>query len=85
MSSEHAPRRAQVIMVEPALSQLQKLTASETHRLDRVIVAIRVTPELGAQVPDTLLRDYADDVHGVRVIYYVMALRQNTIVAYVEA
>jgi hypothetical protein len=85
LSPEHAPRRAQVIMVEPALSQLQKLTAAETHRLDRVIVAIRVNPELGAQVPDTLLRDYADDVHGVRVIYYLMALRQNTIVTCIEA
>lgn len=36
-------------------------------------------------MPDTLLRDYADDVDEVRVIYYVTALRQITIVAYVEA
>ncbi len=54
-------------------------------RLDRVIVAISVNPELGTPVPDTLLRDYVDDVDGVRVIYYVTALRQITIVAYVEA
>lgn len=33
----------------------------------------------------TLLRDYVDDIDGVRVIYYVTALRQITIVAYVEA
>ncbi|MEU6672236.1 hypothetical protein [Streptomyces sp. NPDC046727] len=75
MSPEHGPRRSQVVLVEPALSQLQKLTAAETHRLDRAIVAIRVNPELGALVPDTLLRDYVDDVDGVRVIYYVTALR----------
>ncbi|MER5747085.1 hypothetical protein ABT097_27925 [Streptomyces sp. NPDC002225] len=85
MSPEYGARRSQVVMVEPALSQLEKLTAAETHRLDRAIVALSVNPELGAEVPGTLLRDYADDVDGVRVIYYVTALRQITIVAYVEA
>lgn len=85
VSPEHGPRRSQVVLVEPALSQLAKLTAAETHRLDRAIVAISVNPELGTPVPDTLLRDYVDDVDGVRVIYYVTALRQITIVAYVEA
>lgn len=43
-------------MVEPALTQLTKLTANETHRLARAIVAISVNPELGTAVPDTLLR-----------------------------
>ncbi|MFF9131488.1 hypothetical protein [Streptomyces sp. NPDC014806] len=85
MSPEHAPRRSQVVMVEPALSQLQKLTAAETHRLDRVIVAISVNPELGTPVPDTLLRDHADDVDGARVICYATALRHIAILAYVEA
>ncbi len=69
----------------PVLSQMAKLTAAETHRLDRVFVAISVSPELGSPVPDTLLRDYIDDVDGFRVIYYVTALRQISIVAYVEA
>ncbi|CAL9636224.1 hypothetical protein SUDANB120_06213 (plasmid) [Streptomyces sp. enrichment culture] len=36
-------------------------------------------------MPNTLLRDYADEVDGVRVIYFVTALRTITIVAYVEA
>ncbi|MGQ4353048.1 hypothetical protein [Streptomyces drozdowiczii] len=85
MSPEHSARRSQVVMVEPALTQLGKLTASETHRLDRAIVAISVNPNLGNPVPGTLLRDYTDDVDGVRVIYYVTALRTITIVAYVEA
>lgn len=85
VSPEHGPRRSQVVLVEPALSQLAKLTAAETHRLDRVIVAFSVSPELGTPVPDTLLRDYVDDVDGVRVIYYVTALRPVAIVAYVEA
>ncbi|MFF8513214.1 hypothetical protein ACF064_34680 [Streptomyces sp. NPDC015492] len=75
VSPDHSPRRSQVVMVEPALSQLEKLTARETHRLDRTIVAISVNPELGTPVPDTLLRDYIDDVDGVRVIYYVTAFR----------
>ncbi|MER5617981.1 hypothetical protein [Streptomyces sp. NPDC002215] len=85
MSPEHAARRARVIMVEPALTQLTKLTANETHRLDRAIVAISVNPELGTEVPDTLLRDYTDEVDGVRIVYFVTALRTITIVAYVEA
>lgn len=62
-------------MVEPALTQLGKLDASETHRLDRAIVAISVNPGLGTEVPGTLLRDYTDDIDGVRVIYYITALR----------
>ncbi|MFJ9412425.1 hypothetical protein [Streptomyces sp. NPDC101393] len=85
MSPDHGARRSQVVMVEPALTQLAKLTASETHRLDRAIVAISVNPKLGTEVPGTLLRDYADEIDGVRVIYYVTALRTITIVAYVEA
>ncbi|MGW9372394.1 hypothetical protein ACWGVR_20500 [Streptomyces xanthophaeus] len=85
MSPEHAAGRSRVIMVEPALTQLTKLTANDTHRLDRAIVAISVNPELGTAVPDTLLRDYADEIDGVRVVYFVTALRTITIVAYVEA
>lgn len=54
-------------MVEPALTQLAKLNASETHRLDRAIVAISVNPELGTEVPDTMLRDYADEIGRAHV------------------
>ncbi|MFG3545760.1 hypothetical protein [Streptomyces clavifer] len=85
MSPDPGARRARVITVEPALTQLAKLTASETHRLDRAIVAISVNPELGTEVPGTLLRDYSDEIDGVRVIYFVTALRTITIVAYIEA
>ncbi|MCX4461284.1 hypothetical protein OOK58_00955 [Streptomyces sp. NBC_01728] len=85
MSLDHGARRSRVILVEPALTQLAKLTADETHRLDRAIVAISVNPELGTEVPGTLLRDYVDEVDGVRVIFYVTALGSITIVAYVEA
>ncbi|MFF2430922.1 hypothetical protein [Streptomyces mirabilis] len=74
MSPEHGARRSRVILVEPPLTQLAKLTASETHRLDRAIVAISVNPELGTEVPGTLLRDYVDEIDGVRVIFYVTAL-----------
>ncbi|MEU9144145.1 hypothetical protein [Streptomyces sp. NPDC048349] len=85
MSPDHSERRSHVVMVEPALTQLAKLTANETHRLDRAIVAISVNPRLGTGVPGTPLRDYVDEIDGVRVIYYVTALRTITIVAYVEA
>ncbi|CAM5467953.1 hypothetical protein [Streptomyces avidinii] len=50
-----------------------------------MIVAISVNPRLGTEVPGTLLRDYADEIDEVRVIYYVTALRTITIVAYIEA
>ncbi|MCX4597007.1 hypothetical protein OG819_47490 [Streptomyces sp. NBC_01549] len=79
MSLDHGARRSRVILVEPALTQLAKLTADETHRLDRAIVAISVNPELGTEVPGTLLRDYVDEVDGVRVIFYVTALGSGVI------
>ncbi|WP_432101252.1 hypothetical protein [Streptomyces sp. WAC 04229] len=85
MSHEHGARSSRVILVEPALTHLAKLTASETHRLDRAIVAISVDPEVGSLVPGTLLRDYVDEFDDVRVIFYVTALRAITIVACVEA
>ncbi|MFD9240636.1 hypothetical protein ACFV0D_01610 [Streptomyces sp. NPDC059556] len=85
MSPEHGTRCSRVIMVEPAFTQLAKLTASETHRLDRGIIAISVNSELGTEVPGTLLRGYADEVDGVRVIFFVSALGSITIVAFVEA
>ncbi|WP_327242339.1 hypothetical protein [Streptomyces sp. NBC_01320] len=71
--------------MEPALTQLTKLTAGETHRLDRAIVAISVNPELGALIPGSLLRDYVDEIDGVRVIFFVTALQTITVVAYIEA
>ncbi|MCX4530250.1 hypothetical protein OHA79_42990 [Streptomyces sp. NBC_00841] len=85
MSPEHGPRRSRVITVEPALTQLTKLTAGETHRLDRAIVAISVNPELGTLIPGSLLRDYVDEIDGVRVISFVTALQTITVVAYIEA
>ncbi|MGW1087960.1 hypothetical protein ACWD4L_16870 [Streptomyces sp. NPDC002596] len=85
MSPEHGPRRSRVITVEPALTQLTKLTAGETHRLDRAIVAISVNPELGILIPGSLLRDYVDEIDGVRVIFFVTALQTITVVAYIEA
>ncbi|MFE4830744.1 hypothetical protein [Streptomyces sp. NPDC056672] len=48
--------------MELALSQLAKVTAAETHHLDRAIVAFSVNPEFGTPAPSTLLRDYVDDI-----------------------
>ncbi|WP_299537309.1 hypothetical protein [uncultured Streptomyces sp.] len=71
MSPDPGARRARVITVEPALTQLTKFTADETHRLDRAIVAISVNPDPGTGIPGTLLRDSTDDIDGVRVIHFV--------------
>ncbi|MGW3494820.1 hypothetical protein [Streptomyces sp. NPDC001020] len=46
---------------------------------------ISVKPELGTPVPDTLVPDCVDERRWGSVICYVTALRQITIVAYVEA
>ena len=71
--------------MEPATTQLTKLSPAETHRLDRAIVAISVNPGLGTAIPDTLLRDYVDEIDGVRVIFYETGLHTIVVVAYIEA
>ncbi|MGW6916251.1 hypothetical protein ACWGB8_20880 [Kitasatospora sp. NPDC054939] len=85
MSPSHAPRRAEVLLHPPATRQLEKLTAAETHRLDRALVAISVRPDLGTLRPEAPLRDYRDEVEGVRVVYFATALHTMVIAVYVEA
>ncbi|MFE7391848.1 hypothetical protein [Streptomyces sp. NPDC057582] len=48
-------------------------------------MAISVNPELGTLIPGSLLRDYVDEIDGVRVIFFVTALQTITVVAYIEA
>jgi hypothetical protein len=81
----HSPRRAKVTFVEPAVSQLGKLTAAQVHALDRAVVALSVRPDIGCLSPDGRLRDYRDDLEEVRVIYFVTALQTVVVVTYLEA
>ncbi|MQS16110.1 type II toxin-antitoxin system RelE/ParE family toxin [Streptomyces kaniharaensis] len=78
------PRRAEVAFSDLAARQLEKLTAAQIHRLDRALVTISVRPDLGQPMPDGRLRDYRDDIEGVRVIYHVTVLRTIVVVGYVE-
>ncbi|MDH6130044.1 hypothetical protein [Kitasatospora sp. GP82] len=85
MSPSHAPRRAQVVFVEPAIGQIDKLTERETHALDRALVAVSVRPDIGTLRSDAPVRDYRDEVEGVRVIYFATALQRIVVAVYIEA
>ncbi|MFF4139109.1 hypothetical protein ACFY1B_48745 [Streptomyces mirabilis] len=83
-------RRAQVAFSDSAAKQLENLTSeAEIHALDRALVVISVDPEIGEPIPgDTThpeLRQYADEIERVRVLYFVTALRTVVVVAYIEA
>ncbi|MFB7446727.1 hypothetical protein [Streptomyces mirabilis] len=83
-------RRAQVAFSDSAAKQLENLTDEhQIHALDRALVAISVDPEIGEPIPgDTThpeLRQYADEIERVRVLYFVTALRTVVVVAYIEA
>jgi mRNA-degrading endonuclease RelE of RelBE toxin-antitoxin system len=85
MSRSHGPRRARVEYTELVEDQVAKLTAAELHRLDRAVVAVSVDPEIGAPSRHPALRDYRDEIEGVRIVYYVTAMRLVLVLAYVEA
>lgn len=61
---------------------------AEIHALDRALVVISVDPDVGEPIlGDTAgpqLRQYADEVESVRVLYFVTALRTVVVVAYIE-
>ncbi|MEV6533642.1 hypothetical protein AB0M86_29290 [Streptomyces sp. NPDC051639] len=84
-----ARRRAQIAFSDAAAKQLENLTDEhQIHALDRALVAISVDPGIGEAIPgDTTqpqLRQYADDIEHVRVLYFVTALRTVVAVAYIE-
>ncbi|WP_442816082.1 type II toxin-antitoxin system RelE/ParE family toxin [Streptomyces sp. NBC_01233] len=83
------PRRARIVFSESAAKQLEDLTAEGAiHALDRALVAISVNPEIGEPIPadgtGPELRQYADEIEDVRVLYFVAALRTVVVVAYIE-
>ena len=89
MPSVHGPRRARIAFSDSAAKQLENFTReAEIHALDRALVVISVDPDVGEPIPgDTAgpqLRQYADEVEAVRVLYFVTALRTVVVVAYIE-
>lgn len=84
MSPSHEPRRARVEYTEQIEDQVAKLTASELHRLDCAVVAVSVDPEIGGPSRQPALREYRDEVEGVRIVYYETALRLIIVLAYVQ-
>ncbi|MGW3327820.1 hypothetical protein [Streptomyces virginiae] len=82
-------RRARIAFSDAAAKQLENITTErEIHALDRALVVISVDPDIGEPIPgDTTgpqLRQYADDLEAVRVLYFVTALRTVVVVAYIE-
>ncbi|MFE1198450.1 hypothetical protein ACFW6E_37860 [Streptomyces olivaceoviridis] len=81
MAPQHGPRRARIAFSDSAAKQLENITSeSELHALDRALVVVSVDPEAGEPIPgDTTgpqLREYADEVERVRLLYWVTALKK---------
>ncbi|MGW0790435.1 hypothetical protein ACWD04_19830 [Streptomyces sp. NPDC002911] len=82
-------RRARIAFSDFAVKQFEELSENAVHALDRTLVAISVDPDIGDPIPgpttQPALRQYADEVEDVRVLYFVTALRTVVVVAYIEA
>ncbi|MDL5206637.1 hypothetical protein [Streptomyces sp. ALI-76-A] len=89
MAPQHGPRRARIVFSDSATKQLENITSeAEIHALDRALVVISVDPDVGEPLPGDAsgpqLRQYADEVERVRLLYWVSALRTVVVVAYIE-
>jgi hypothetical protein len=89
MAQPHGPRRARIAFSDSAAKQLEQITSeADIHALDRALVVISVDPDVGEPIPSNTagpaLRQYADEVEQVRVLYFVTALRTVVVVAYIE-
>lgn len=89
MPTPHGPRRARITFSDSAAKQLESITSeADIHALDRALVVVSVDPEVGEPIPGTAagpqLREYADDVERVRLLYWVSVLRTVVVVAYLE-
>ncbi|GGZ29121.1 hypothetical protein [Streptomyces nitrosporeus] len=89
MAPQHARRRARIAFTDSATKQLENITSeAEIHALDRALVVVSVDPEVGEPIPGSAagpqLREYADEVERVRLLYWVTALRTVVVVAYLE-
>ncbi|MFD3908977.1 hypothetical protein ACFXOL_31825 [Streptomyces californicus] len=89
MDRQHGPRRARIAFSDSAAKQLDSIgDEAELHALDRALVVISVDPEAGEPLPGNTagpqLRQYADDVERVRLVYWVTALKTVVVVAFIE-
>uniref|UniRef100_UPI00366F0A57 hypothetical protein n=1 Tax=Bacillus tropicus TaxID=2026188 RepID=UPI00366F0A57 len=89
MPPPHGPRRARITFSDSAAKQLENITSeADIHALDRALVVVSVDPEVGEPIPGSgagpQLREYADDVERVRLLYWVSVLRTVVVVAYLE-
>lgn len=89
MPTPHGPRRARITFSDSAAKQLESITSeADIHALDRALVVVSVDPEVGEPIPGSAagpqLREYADDVERVRLLYWVSVLRTVIVVAYLE-
>lgn len=89
MPTPHGPRRARITFSDSAAKQLESITSeADIHALDRALVVVSVDPEVGQPIPGSAagpqLREYADDVERVRILYWVSVLRTVIVVAYLE-
>ncbi|WP_411575137.1 hypothetical protein [Streptomyces fradiae] len=89
MAPQHARRRARIAFTDSAAKQLENITSeAEIHALDRALVVVSVDPEIGEPIPgsaaDPQLRECADEVERVRLLYWVTALKTVVVVAYLE-
>ncbi|MGW3521718.1 hypothetical protein [Streptomyces hydrogenans] len=82
-------RRARIVFTDSAAKQLENITSEAgIHALDRALVVVSVDPEVGEPIPGSAvgpqLREYADEVERVRLLYWVTALKTVVVVAYLE-
>ncbi|WLQ53674.1 hypothetical protein P8A21_39685 (plasmid) [Streptomyces poriferorum] len=89
MPAPHSPRRARIAFSDSAAKQLDALTSeAELHALDRALVVVSVHPNVGRPIPagaaGPQLREYADEVEHVRLLYWVSALGTIVLVAFIE-
>ncbi|MEU9530053.1 hypothetical protein AB0D58_32395 [Streptomyces sp. NPDC048210] len=86
--SPDGPERARIAFTDSAAKQLEELSENAVHTLDRSLVAISVDPEIADPIPSTgthpALRQYADEMEDVRVLYFITILRTVVVVAYIE-
>ncbi|WP_327713275.1 hypothetical protein OG912_38835 (plasmid) [Streptomyces sp. NBC_00464] len=90
MPRQHRRRRARITFSDSAAKQMENLTSeADIHALDRALVVISVDPDAGEPLPGTAagprLRQYADEVERVRILYWVTALKTVVVVAFIEA
>ncbi|MEU9496765.1 hypothetical protein AB0D73_33950 [Streptomyces sp. NPDC048215] len=84
------PRHARIAFTVSAAKELKELSKNAVHALDSSLVAISVDPKIGdpphgtGSQPFSALRQYADEIKDVRVLYFITALRTVVVVAYIE-